>query len=297
MSLPRPKNSKAFGYLTLWLAALGLGITLMLSRLWPLGSLINGIVFWQSFVILHACGHRAFFKTPLLNSLTGRLMAPFCTLPFSVWKHLHEQHHKWSGWLDLDPTLNQTRTQRPRGVELIMELAWKAWIPIFSLAYMAQTFWNPNQIKLIHKRFRTEAIIDWFCLFLIMGILLSVWKTHFLKIWLPGYLVFLSLADLSVLCQHIYLPHELSEGRNVRPYTFEQQEKYARELRAPRWIENWVFGNFNRHASHHMWPKLAPYDAGSIEGSRIHEASAWQWLLKAKSMSVIELLQENKVER
>lgn len=293
MRLPRPNNALALAYLLLVGGALVVGVYLSLSRWWPLAALLLGIVYWHAFVILHAAGHGAFFTSPLLNHVIGRLMSPLCTLPFSMWRFLHHQHHRWSGWRDLDPTLNAADKPRPEWMMKIMDLCWRFWIPVFSLAYMASTFWDPRQIK--HFKSSGQkfwALFDVFLLCTMFLTLILYFGKAFWGAWLPGYLVFLSLADLSVLCQHIHLPHEVSHGCQVQAFSLSEQESYARELRAPGWMEWLIFGNFNRHASHHRWPRLAPYHAHHIPGSRVHEASAWQWLVRAKKMKMRTLLQE-----
>ena len=52
------------------------------------------------FLILHDCGHGAFFKNKALNDWVGRLCGVLTLTPFGVWRKTHNMHHATSGNLD-----------------------------------------------------------------------------------------------------------------------------------------------------------------------------------------------------
>ena len=52
------------------------------------------------FLILHDCGHGAFFKNRQLNDWVGRLCGVLTLTPFGVWRKTHNMHHATSGNLD-----------------------------------------------------------------------------------------------------------------------------------------------------------------------------------------------------
>ena len=52
------------------------------------------------FLILHDCGHGAFFKNPRANAWVGRIVGVLTLTPFDVWRRTHNMHHATSGNLD-----------------------------------------------------------------------------------------------------------------------------------------------------------------------------------------------------
>jgi len=52
------------------------------------------------FIIQHDCGHRAFFKSALVNDVVGSLIGIVTLTPHAYWRRLHRLHHSASGNLD-----------------------------------------------------------------------------------------------------------------------------------------------------------------------------------------------------
>lgn len=52
------------------------------------------------FMIQHDCGHRAFFRTPALNTWIGRICGVLTMTPYEYWRRTHAIHHATSGDLD-----------------------------------------------------------------------------------------------------------------------------------------------------------------------------------------------------
>jgi omega-6 fatty acid desaturase (delta-12 desaturase) len=54
----------------------------------------------RAFIILHDCGHGAFFKRSWVNNLLGTICGVVCLTPYYHWRHSHALHHATSGDLD-----------------------------------------------------------------------------------------------------------------------------------------------------------------------------------------------------
>lgn len=52
------------------------------------------------FLILHDCGHGAFFESKQANAWVGRICGVLTLTPFDVWRRTHNMHHATSGNLD-----------------------------------------------------------------------------------------------------------------------------------------------------------------------------------------------------
>lgn len=82
--------------------------------LWVLMWFALGVSYWMAlplaipaagflvrlFLILHDCGHGAFFKQPAANAWVGRVCGVLTLTPFDVWRRTHNMHHATSGNLD-----------------------------------------------------------------------------------------------------------------------------------------------------------------------------------------------------
>ena len=85
-------------FLALWVLmwfALGYSYWLALPLAIPAAGFLVRI-----FLILHDCGHGAFFKNRTLNDWVGRLCGVLTLTPFGVWRKTHNMHHATSGNLD-----------------------------------------------------------------------------------------------------------------------------------------------------------------------------------------------------
>jgi fatty acid desaturase len=73
----------------------------------------------------------------------GQVAGFFSIIPFYNWKRVHGRHHKWTGWQDVDPT---TATLVPRELSraerVLVNVCWRFWIPLFSVLYRINNFWN-----------------------------------------------------------------------------------------------------------------------------------------------------------
>lgn len=52
------------------------------------------------FIIQHDCGHHAFFRSPRLNDLVGRLIGVITLTPHEYWRRSHNTHHATCGHLE-----------------------------------------------------------------------------------------------------------------------------------------------------------------------------------------------------
>ena len=124
-----------------------------------IGQLTLSFFFLQTFILLHECGHLNFFKTRFLNAFFGQIFGFLTMIPFYSWTHMHNLHHKWTGWRDLDPTTEKTvELQGAHFMRWIVNISWFLFIPIFFLSYMLSNYWNIFKIKRHFTSFRCPFI-------------------------------------------------------------------------------------------------------------------------------------------
>src|SRR3990172_6462826 len=125
----KPQNAMGAIFVT---ACAGLtGLSLWLSTLdnlvaWLSGQILLAVALIQWFVLLHETGHQTLFRTRFLNTYVGHLASFFSIIPFHCWKVVHNKHHVWTGWQDLDATTATLVPRKLGGAEkVLVNFCWK----------------------------------------------------------------------------------------------------------------------------------------------------------------------------
>ena len=152
----------------------------------------------------------------------GHVAAFFAAIPFECWKRVHGLHHKWTGWQDLDPTTTAL-VPRPlgRGERLLVNVCWKAWIPLFSLLYRAGNFWNVARLWRLFPRpgLRRRLAVNVACHLVVYAAVVAVVGVgEVVRLAGLGLLLSLMLEDPLLLSQHTHVPLNWSDGKAVVPY-------------------------------------------------------------------------------
>src|SRR5690349_15801981 len=139
------------------------GVALSLSPrwwAWAAGQLLLALSLVQWFALLHECGHETLFRDKRLHAPLGQLAGFFTLIPFRNWKSVHRRHHKWTGWQDIDPTTEAlVPRELGRAERVIVNAAWRCWIPLFSVIYRTNNFWNWRRLEaLFEKREERRAL-------------------------------------------------------------------------------------------------------------------------------------------
>ena len=297
------KASDLVGSLYLVFACGLTGLSLYLSTfsetgVWLIGQLLLAIAFVQWFAILHEAGHKSLFRTPMLNFVAGHLSGFLAGFPFDCWKLIHGLHHRWTGWQDLDATTaGLTPRERSKGILLAVRICWACWIPIFSLIYRLDNYWNVPRLRKLfaHKRSLLQFALSVGGQILLYGLvvyLVGPWQL--LRLIGPGILLGLMVEDLLILSQHTHVPMRVSHGEPVEPIPPLQQEVFTRSLRFPAWFSRLILLNLDAHELHHMYVQVPGYFLHRIEYVPQNEISWWQWLIKSKQVRGDVLLFQNR---
>ncbi len=285
----RASDLRALGSLIIPFAIGGLGVWASLSNhtaLYILGQLLISFFFLQTFIVLHECGHMNFFKSRSLNIAFGNLFGFLTMIPFYSWQHMHNLHHKWTGWRDKDPTTE--KTVEPSDSPLMRNIAnfcWYLFIPIFFLVYKTSNYWNIGKMKrfLSASRFKKARMYV-----LIYGIIYVVALAFFWRFFI-SYLLFaffLSLVwkELVILTQHSHIEIPISEGNEVKPIQYKDQVQYTRSFYVNHLFAHLFLLNFNLHEVHHAYPGIPAYYLHRINLDLPEEPAYFTWFRKAKSM-------------
>ena len=148
----KPSTGKGLLFLIIpvFFAFIGCFLTVSFESLvlYGIGQIFLAVFFFQCFILLHECGHLSFFKSKVLNKLTGHLMAFITIIPFQSWVLIHNLHHKWTGYRDKDPTTEGTVAPKFNGVlKSLINVSWLLYIPLFTVGYRLGNYWNVGKLK------------------------------------------------------------------------------------------------------------------------------------------------------
>jgi len=298
----RPTDAAGLRVMALALGATSLGLLLTFAggwTAWLAGQILLGLMFVQWFVILHECGHDTLFKTRKWHAVAGPLAAAFSLIPYHSWTRVHGRHHKWTGWQDLDPT-TETLTPRVRGraERMLVNVCWRLWIPLFSVAYRLTNYWNvPRLFRMFPKAVERRAILRDVLLLLAFyaAVVATLGPALTIRAFALALVISLVIEDLLLLSQHTHVPQNVSGGDSVKPFAAIEQEPFTRSLRLPRALSAFVL-HFDAHELHHMYPFVPGYHLRRINYTPLNEIGWWQWVCGAKRIPADVLLYQNRAE-
>lgn len=297
----RPSEMTGMAHVALAAGVTTAGVWLALQTswiAWGVGQVLIALSLVQWFVLLHEAGHMTLFRNRRLNEGAGYVAGFLALIPFAIWKRIHQRHHKWTGWQDLDPT---TATLVPRPLSAaerwLVRVCWRYWIPLFSVLYRLNNFWNPLRlVRLFKAPVRQRLCVE---------LLVSAGLYAALVWWIgPGVLlqtcgVGLLLAfvvqDVLIISQHTHIPMGRSLGAPVEPYPTLDQQPFTRSLRLPAWFSRVVL-HFDRHELHHMYPFVPGYRLGEVPFVPGNEVSWHTWVPAARAVPGDVLLFQSRNE-
>lgn len=267
--------------------AAGLGLAIQPGWLpWLGGEVLLAAVFVQWFVILHECGHGMLFRTRRFNNLAGQVAGFFALIPFQAWARIHDRHHKWTGWQDVDPT-TAALAPRPlsRGERVMINVCWRFWIPLFATLYRLTNFWHVARLcRMFQVAERRRVLTNLVLLAAVyLGIVLLAGPAAVLRTTGPALLLAFIVEEILLISQHTHVPMGLSHGQPVDPHSPIDQQPFTRSMRLPGWVSTALL-HFDAHELHHMYPFVPGYRLPEIPYTPGNEVAWWRWIPAARAV-------------
>ncbi len=297
------KPTNLLGFLFVGLCSSLTAVSLFLSTwpgisVWLLGQALLALALLQWFALLHEAGHKTLFRSSRLNFLVGHLSGFFAGFPFECWKRVHAVHHRWTGWQDLDATTAKlVPRQRPIWIRLVVIFCWRFWIPIFSIIYRLDNYWNLPRLRQLFSKRRSYGRFVVNVVLLLASYSLLVYLVGplvLLRMIGLGLLLSLMMEDILILSQHTHVPMLVSDGETVDPIPPLDQEIFTRSLTFPTWFSRLILLNLDAHELHHMYVQVPGYYLDRIHYVPHNEMSWWQWLVRSKRIRGDVLLFQNR---
>lgn len=282
------------------LAALAGGLALAAQPGWPAylaGQAVLAFAFVHAFVLLHEAGHHTLFRSRRVNRFVGHVAGFVALIPFHAWQRIHARHHRYTGWQDLDAT---TASLVPRAIRpwerAVMNFAWRTWLPLFSILYRLQNYWNlPRIAPFLRDAGGRRAIrINIAVQLVAYGALAAAVGPGTLAVLVgPALVLSLVVEDVLLLSQHTHVPQRLSGGRPVRAFRPLEQAQFTRSLRLPPALSALIM-HFDAHELHHMYPSVPGYRLAHILFRAPNEVDWIAWTRAAKRLSGTDFLFRNR---
>jgi fatty acid desaturase len=250
------------------------------------GTLLLSFFFVQTFILLHECGHLNYFANKTANKIFGHVFGFLTGIPFFTWRHIHNLHHRWTGWRDLDPTTEKTvKLGDSKLLRFVVNACWWLMIPIFFVSYQFSNYWNLGKIRRFLPAAEFRAAVLHICAYsLIYAAILYFFFVPFVYYVLPAYGLSLVWKELLIMTQHTHIEIPVSDGKEVRPISYLDQVQYTRSFYTFAFVSRYLLFNFNLHEVHHAYPGLPAYRMDKVDLGVPRKPSFWEWLIKAKSM-------------
>lgn len=292
-------NAAGMAFTTFALALVAGALVLSMTPVWWLwlaGQILFALAFLEAFVLLHEAGHMTLFRSRSLNLALGYVAAFVALIPFTAWRHVHARHHLWTGWQDLDAT-TAALVPRPLGAweRRAIDFAWRSGLPLFSVLYRIQSYWNVRRLERFLDRPALRHIAIENLAYAAGYLMLIAWlgPIALLSLLGAGLLLGLAIQDPLLLSQHTHIPQRVSGGAKVRPFKPAEQAAFTRSLRFPAWFSRLIL-HFDAHELHHVFVGVPGYRLRALDAPAPNEVHWWTWLRGAKRMSGVDFLFSNR---
>jgi fatty acid desaturase len=267
--------------------------------LWLSGQILLALAMVQWFSLLHECGHETLFRTKRLHTPIGHVAAFFSIIPFHNWKRVHGRHHKWTGWQDIDPTTaSLVPRELARAERMLVNVCWRYWIPLFSVIYRINNFWNWPRLKSLFPKRDDRRLLAGNIIALIAsyGALVAVVGLGaVVRVGALALVLALIAEDILLLSQHTHIPQNVSGGEPVRPFPTIEQEVFTRSLVFPGWLSAMLL-HIDAHELHHMYPFIPGYRLAGIPYDTENQIGLWTWIRRARALPGEVFLFQNRLE-
>ncbi len=279
------RSAVGFVALNVFLVALGVSLSLGSMVEWFFGQILMTVVLIQSFVLLHEAKHQTLFRSKTANQIVGFFAGILAFLPAENWQLVHEDHHRWTGYLDRDPTSRGLLSEPSPWAIRVLNFCWRYFIPVLFLRYRVTNYWNLRRlVQLYPKPWQKRRIYLSTASVLVAHALLvaALGLFGYLSVFALSFVLHSIIMDPIVLCQHCHLSYERAGDVDVKPILATEHDRYTRSVHFPRFISRWLLLGFDRHELHHLLPGIPGYLLNRVEEKTINQFSFFQWLRQAK---------------
>lgn len=209
--------------------------------------------------LIHDAGHRAIFKSTVMNDIAGYFLSLFVAFPFLVWKVKHNLHHAHTneegGDPDLEVPISFTEDMLNRkGLIVSLMRKYQAWLfyPLGSFVSITMRF---KAFRYYKDNFESGMALP--IVFQSLGMILwFVLPFFFFPLWKALLFVFLTNEVAGFYMLNIFAPNhkgmpQMEKGVEIS--FLEHQIITARNIYS-HWATDYAYMGLNYQIEHHLFP-------------------------------------------
>lgn len=219
--------------------------------------------------LIHDAGHRAIFKSALINDIFAYFCSSIIAFPYAVWQYKHNRHHAHTneeeGDPDLEVPISFTEDMMNRkGIAVAFMRKYQAWLfyPLgslvsFTMRLKAFRFYKQNMSRKIFFSmiFQLIGMIVWY---IVPFLIFPLWKAliytllvnevagfYMLNIFAPNHK---GMPQLAKGLKFSFLEHQIMTARNIYGH----------------WMTDYAYMGLNYQIEHHLFPNCPRNKIGKI---------------------------------
>ncbi|RRS10212.1 hypothetical protein EAG18_03090 [Pseudoalteromonas sp. J010] len=238
--------------------------------------LLLGWLMFRSSVLIHEFGHRTVFTNKRVNDFFGFAVSPLALIPYTSWVHIHQGHHRWTGFADKDPSSTQLRKIKSvSAVTLQMfNVVWRLWLPFPTIQFFFAVLWLNPLVEFMNKNYKLALK----ALFSVIVML----TPHVLVCMYVGVQTYFTFITIAALIHFFFYeavtapPHSglyvHSMATRTKPLRVYEQDSVSRSSSMkPGWLSLYSMFNFNLHVEHHLYPSVPFYRLSKVRQRILQE--------------------------
>lgn len=226
--------------------------------------LLTGFVFAffsvQVAGLLHDAGHRAIFKSPLMNDIFGYICGAVVGMGYGGWRIKHDMHHSHPNQEDEDPDLElpllsftKERLKKKKGfAHLIRRYQAYLYYPMGSMVGFSV---RVESVKYLIRNFEYKKL--WEFALLGTGVLLWFGLPFVLFPLTKAILLFLVVNfSIGFYLLNVFAPNHKGMpqfGKHVKISFIDQQIMTSRNIYG-HWLTDYIYMGLNYQIEHHLFP-------------------------------------------
>lgn len=223
--------------------------------------------------LLHDAGHRAIFKTPLMNDIFGYVCGAVVAMGYSGWRFKHNLHHSHPNQEDEDPDLElpllsftKERLKNKKGfAHLIRKYQAYLYYPMGSMVGFSV---RVESIKFLIRNFEYKKLWE----FALLGAGIILWfGAPFVLFPLSKSITLFFIINFTIgfYLLNVFAPNHKGMpqfAKDVKISFIEQQIMTSRNIYG-HWLTDFIYMGLNYQIEHHLFPntprnklqKITPY--------------------------------------
>lgn len=236
--------------------------------------------------IVHDGGHRAIFKSTILNDIIGQIAGGFIALGFSEWREKHNKHHAHTNEIEEDPDIDipllSFTEERLREKTGIQKLLGKFQVYFYyPMGLSSSAFMRLANLKYIKENWKDFGYWGEFLIWISAMIIWFAGPFIFFPFW-KAVIVFITIhAATGFYMMHIFAPNHKGMPeieKNVEMSFIERQIITSRNVKA-HWLTDFLYMGLNYQIEHHLFPNTPRPNLGKVSAfiKRVCKKYGWEY--------------------